>query len=322
MPDAGDALAPYDAVLLGSFGGPEAPDEVVPFLRRVTAGRDIPDARLEAVGEHYFARGGPQPDQRPQPRAAGAAAGGARPARHRDPPAVGQPQLCPVLRRRPARGPRPRCHPGGHPAHQCLLVLLVVPAVPRGPRRRGGGRSVRRPTAWWSTRCGPTPCTPAWGAPGCVRCSRRCARWRTRHPRTSSYVTHSVPVAMDDTSGPGDGEGNLYADQHVRLAGRLTDELNRELGLELEGELVFCSRSGPPTQPWLEPDVNDRIEELAAQGGVTVVVRADRLRLRPHGGRARPRHRGRRDRRAARGAVRAGARRRAPTSCSSRGWST
>ena len=76
---------------------------------------------------------------------------------------------------------------------------------------------------------------------------------------------------MDDTSGPGDGEGNLYVDQHLRLARRLTDELNAELGLEVEGELVFCSRSGPPTQPWLEPDVNDRIEELAAEGGVTVV---------------------------------------------------
>ncbi len=61
MSDAADALAPYDVVLLGSFGGPEAPDEVVPFLRRVTAGRGIPDARLEAVGEHYFARGGRSP---------------------------------------------------------------------------------------------------------------------------------------------------------------------------------------------------------------------------------------------------------------------
>ena len=61
MPDAGDALARDDVVLLGSFGGPEAPDEVVPFLRRVTAGRDILDARLEAVGEHYFARGGRSP---------------------------------------------------------------------------------------------------------------------------------------------------------------------------------------------------------------------------------------------------------------------
>src|SRR4029079_2995275 len=63
------------------------------------------------------------------------------------------------------------------------------------------------------------------------------------------YVTHSVPEAMDDPSGPGDGDGNLYTDQHVRLALRLTEEVNAELGLDLDGELVFCSRSGPPTQP-------------------------------------------------------------------------
>src|SRR5688572_17205577 len=60
MPEPG-ALAPYDVVLLGSFGGPEAPEEVVPFLRRVTAGRGIPDERLAVVGEHYVARGGRSP---------------------------------------------------------------------------------------------------------------------------------------------------------------------------------------------------------------------------------------------------------------------
>jgi ferrochelatase len=77
---------------------------------------------------------------------------------------------------------------------------------------------------------------------------------------------------MDDTSGPGDGEGNLYQRQHLALASRLTDEANRVLGRDLTGELVFCSRSGPPTQPWLEPDVNDRMRELAAAGVRTVVT--------------------------------------------------
>ena len=43
MPDP----TPYDALLLVSFGGPEKPDDVLPFLRNVTAGKDIPDARLE-----------------------------------------------------------------------------------------------------------------------------------------------------------------------------------------------------------------------------------------------------------------------------------
>lgn len=52
---------PIDAFLLVSFGGPEAPDEVIPFLERVTAGRGIPAERLELVGKHYFDRGGISP---------------------------------------------------------------------------------------------------------------------------------------------------------------------------------------------------------------------------------------------------------------------
>src|SRR4029079_6934351 len=54
-------VRPYDALLLVSFGGPEKPDDVLPFLRNVTAGRDIPDERLEEVGEHYFLFGGRSP---------------------------------------------------------------------------------------------------------------------------------------------------------------------------------------------------------------------------------------------------------------------
>src|SRR5688572_29777220 len=61
MTQAASALDPYDVVLLGSFGGPEGPDEVMPFLRRVTAGRGIPDERLAAVAEHYLDRGGRSP---------------------------------------------------------------------------------------------------------------------------------------------------------------------------------------------------------------------------------------------------------------------
>jgi len=53
--------APIDALLLVSFGGPEGPDEVIPFLERVTAGRGIPAERLRLVGQHYFDRGGISP---------------------------------------------------------------------------------------------------------------------------------------------------------------------------------------------------------------------------------------------------------------------
>ena len=51
----------YDAFLLVSFGGPEGPGDVMPFLRNVTRGRGIPDERLAAVAEHYYAFGGVSP---------------------------------------------------------------------------------------------------------------------------------------------------------------------------------------------------------------------------------------------------------------------
>ncbi|MFE7886470.1 ferrochelatase, partial [Streptomyces sp. NPDC057411] len=53
--------APYDALLLLSFGGPEGPDDVVPFLENVTRGRGIPKERLKEVGRHYFLFGGVSP---------------------------------------------------------------------------------------------------------------------------------------------------------------------------------------------------------------------------------------------------------------------
>src|SRR3954464_491363 len=52
---------PYDALLLLSFGGPEGPDDVLPFLENVTRGRGIPRERLAEVGEHYSLFGGRSP---------------------------------------------------------------------------------------------------------------------------------------------------------------------------------------------------------------------------------------------------------------------
>ncbi|MFE1793893.1 ferrochelatase, partial [Streptomyces sp. NPDC059525] len=60
-PAAEGLAAPYDALLLLSFGGPEGPDDVVPFLENVTRGRGIPRERLKEVGQHYFGFGGVSP---------------------------------------------------------------------------------------------------------------------------------------------------------------------------------------------------------------------------------------------------------------------
>lgn len=60
-PSAPDPLAPYDAVLLLSYGGPEGPDDVLPFMRNATAGRGVPDSRLLEVSGHYGRFGGISP---------------------------------------------------------------------------------------------------------------------------------------------------------------------------------------------------------------------------------------------------------------------
>ena len=56
-----DPLAPYDAVLLLSYGGPQGPDDVLPFMRNATAGRGVPDSRLLQVSGHYGRFGGVSP---------------------------------------------------------------------------------------------------------------------------------------------------------------------------------------------------------------------------------------------------------------------
>ncbi len=55
------AATPYDALLLVSFGGPEEPADVLPFLEQVTRGRDVPRERLLQVAEHYEEFGGASP---------------------------------------------------------------------------------------------------------------------------------------------------------------------------------------------------------------------------------------------------------------------
>jgi ferrochelatase len=83
------------------------------------------------------------------------------------------------------------------------------------------------------------------------------------------FVTHSVPTSMNDDSGP---QGGAYLAQHLDLAAVVAERVEQRTGTARDHELVFCSRSGSPRTPWLEPDVNDRLEELAAESVAGVVL--------------------------------------------------
>jgi ferrochelatase len=83
------------------------------------------------------------------------------------------------------------------------------------------------------------------------------------------FVTHSVPVAMDAASGP---QGHAYTRQHLSVAEAVVEAVSVRLGRRLGWDLVYCSRSGSPRQPWLEPDIGDHLVEQARAGVTGVVV--------------------------------------------------
>ncbi|MEO7132074.1 MAG: ferrochelatase, partial [Dermatophilaceae bacterium] len=268
-----NSLAPYDAILLLSFGGPEAPEEVVPFLRRVTAGKDIPDARLEQVGEHYYRFGGRSPIN-DQNRALIAALEAELVARGLDTPVLwgnrnSEPFIDDALR---------TAHAAGHRR----LVAITTSAY----SSYSSCRQYRENLADAVTKVaedgidievdkiGPYAARPGFEQANLEHlvASMRPLDGAPDATIALLFVTHSIPDAMNELSGPGDGDGHAYQRQHLALASALTDQANQALGRDLTSELVFCSRSGPPSQPWLEPDVNDRIEELAASGIETVVL--------------------------------------------------
>jgi ferrochelatase len=83
------------------------------------------------------------------------------------------------------------------------------------------------------------------------------------------FVTHSIPDTMNDGSGP---QGGAYLAQHRAAAAYVVHRVAEVTGRAHEHDLVFCSRSGPPQVPWLEPDVNDHLEKLAGEGVGSVVL--------------------------------------------------
>ncbi len=268
-------LEPYDGILLLSFGGPEQPDDVLPFLRTVTAGKNIPDERLDEVGEHYYGFGGRSPIN-DQNRALIAALRGELDRRGISTPVIwGNRNFTPFVR---------EALEEAHGQGLSRLVTVMTSAYScysscRQYREDLAGAAAAVAEAGIDITV--DKIRTYANHPGFSRTNSRLVTEAVREVLRSGteagavrllFVTHSIPTAMDETSGPGDEDGSAYSRQHIALGAAITDEVNATLDADLSGELVFCSRSGPPSQPWLEPDVNDRLEELAAEGAKVVVV--------------------------------------------------
>jgi protoporphyrin/coproporphyrin ferrochelatase len=259
-------VAPYDALLLVSFGGPERPEDVVPFLENVTAGRGIPRERLVEVGAHYRLFGGRSPiNDLNRALIVGieaelAGAGIELPVywgnRNWDP------YLTQALQQMADDGVRraacfvTSAYSSWSSCRQYRENLFdAATAVPGGP-------TLDKLRHYFNHPGFVEPVVDA------VLAELAALPDESRDGAHLVFVTHSIPVAMAETSGP---DGGAYVAQHLDVAAAVTARIAEETGTDHPHELVYCSRSGPPQVPWLEPDVNDHLEALAA-GGVPAVV--------------------------------------------------
>jgi ferrochelatase len=256
----------YDALLLLSFGGPEGPDDVMPFLRNVTRGRGIPEERLESVAGHYLHFRGVSPINAINRALIGKLTTELSSHGIELPIYWGnrnwKPYVADAVRQMRDDGIR-----------NALVFATSATSSYSGCRQyrddlaqaravAGGGapRLVKlrhffdHPGFVAANVSGVSAALAA--LPAAVQADARLV-----------FTAHSIPVTMGATSGP---EANgLYVEQQRETA-RLVTEAIRGPGAEFD--LVWQSRSGPPQVPWLEPDVNDHLRALAGRGVRAVVL--------------------------------------------------
>jgi ferrochelatase len=254
--------SPYDAVLLVSFGGPEGPDDVVPFLENVTRGRGIPRERLEEVGQHYYRFGGRSPIN-DQNRAFLAALREDLTGAGIDLPVYWgnrnwDPYLTDTLRQMAADGvTRAACfvtsaYSSYSSCRQYRENLFdAVDALPDSAAE--GAPRLDKLRHYFNHPGFVEPMVDATLA------ALADLPEDARESAHLAFVTHSIPETMNEGSGP---EGGAYVDQHRSVADEIVERVRQETGRRHRHALVFCSRSGAPHIPWLEPDVNDHLEAL------------------------------------------------------------
>jgi protoporphyrin/coproporphyrin ferrochelatase len=268
--------APYDALLLLSYGGPEGPDDVVPFLENATRGRGIPRERLKEVGQHYYLFGGVSPINA-QNRAL-------LDALRKDfanhglhlPVYWGNrnwaPYVTDTLREMTLAG------------HRRVLTLVTSAYA-----SYSGCRQYREDLAEAQAALAAEGLEPPridkvrhyFDHPGFVEpvvegvlASLADLPPEVRDGAHLAFTTHSVPVSAADLSGPveGHGDGGAYVRQHREVVRLVTEAVREETGVVHPASLVYQSRSGAPHIPWLEPDICDHLEELRGSGTPAAVM--------------------------------------------------
>lgn len=254
-----------DALLLASFGGPEGQDDVLPFLRNVTRGRGIPDDRLEEVAHHYRAHGGVSPINR-QNRELVAALEAELARRGLDLPVFWgnrnwDPYFADAFR---------DLHRAGHRRVLVLVTSAYTSYSGVGQYREDFDHALDQTGLRDDLEL--HRIREFFDHPGFVlpfAAGLRDALGRAPAGSHVLFVTHSIPTAAADASGAEFGPGGAYVAQHLAGAAAILRAADED---GASWSLVYQSRSGSPHVPWLEPDINEAIDELAAAGVPGVVI--------------------------------------------------
>jgi protoporphyrin/coproporphyrin ferrochelatase len=260
------AVPDYDAVLLVSFGGPEGPDDVIGFLENVTRGRGVPAERLAEVAEHYQLFGGVSPINAQNRELVGALRSAFAADGLNLPVYWGNrnwaPYLADALGRIRADGGRRvlafvtsaySSYSGCRQYRENLYDALVA---------TGGAAdmTVDRIRQYFDH--------PGFVEPFVDSTVEAIAGLPAEVQDAAALVftTHSLPISLADRSGLIEGAGGGYVAQHRAVAELVAGRVAADTGVRRRWDLAFQSRSGPPSQPWLEPDIGDHLDSLAAQG--------------------------------------------------------
>ena len=250
----------YDAILITSFGGPEGPADVMPFLENVLRGKNVPRERMLEVAEHYQHFGGKSPinDQ------------------NRNLIAALEVELT-------EKGPHLPIYWGNRNWHP-LLANTLQQMKADGIRRAlafvtsayssySSCRQYREDIARAQASVGQgalmvDKIRVFYNHPGFVEATADRIQHALetipparRKAANLIHTAHSIPVVMAQTSD--------YEKQLKETARLVSEKLGRT---PEEWLLAYQSRSGPPSQPWLEPDILDVLRKLKEQGGSSDVV--------------------------------------------------